>query len=90
MRVSKVLGDFVWHQHADTDELFLVLSGELKIEFRDCVRTVKAGQMIIVPKRVEHRPVAEEECELLVFDRAGESNTGTTQSTFTRKNLERI
>ncbi len=90
VRVSKLLGEFVWHSHADTDELFLVLRGELKIEFRDGVRTLKAGQMLIVPKGVEHRPVAEEECELLVFDRAGESNTGTTESTFTRTKLERI
>ena len=90
VRVSKVRGEFIWHKHAGTDELFLVWSGELKMEFRDCVRTIKAGQLIIVPKGVEHRPIADEECQLIVLDAEGESNTGTSSSTFTRARLERI
>ena len=90
VRVSKLLGEFTWHSHADTDELFLVLKGELKIEFRDSVRTIHAGEMIVVPKGVEHRPVADEECEILIMDREGESNTGTTVSDFTRARLEEI
>ena len=90
VRVSKLLGEFTWHSHADTDELFLVLKGELKIEFRDGVRTIRPGEMIVVPKGVEHRPVADKECEILIMDREGESNTGTTTSDFTRERLEEI
>jgi len=90
VRVSKLLGEFTWHSHADTDELFLVLNGSLKIEFRDTVRTINAGEMIVVPRGVEHRPVADEECQILIMDREGESNTGTSQSEYTRERLEEI
>jgi mannose-6-phosphate isomerase-like protein (cupin superfamily) len=90
VRVSKLLGEFTWHSHADTDELFLVLTGTLKIEFRDGVSTIGAGEMIVVPKGTEHRPVAEQECEILIMDCEGESNTGTTESEFTRAKLEEI
>ena len=90
VRVSKLLGEFTWHSHADTDELFLVLKGTLKIEFRDGVSTIGAGEMIVVPKGTEHRPIAIEECEILIMDREGESNTGSTESEFTRSKLEEI
>lgn len=90
VRIAKLLGEFSWHSHADTDELFLVLKGTLRIEFRDAVRTVAAGEMVVVPKGVEHRPVADAECEIIVMDREGESNTGTTTSKLTRSKLEEI
>ena len=90
VRVSKLLGEFVWHSHADTDELFLVLKGELLIEFRDGERRIRAGEFLVVPKGVEHRPVAAEECEILIMDREGESNTGAVESEFTRARLEVI
>ncbi|HJS39954.1 MAG TPA: cupin domain-containing protein [Sphingomicrobium sp.] len=90
VRVSKLLGEFIWHSHADTDELFLVLKGTLRIEFRDGVRSIGAGEMIVVPRGVEHRPIADEECELIVMDREGESNTGSTLSDLTRDRLEEI
>jgi mannose-6-phosphate isomerase-like protein (cupin superfamily) len=90
VRVSKLLGEFTWHSHADTDELFLVLKGTLKIEFHDGVSTIGAGEMIVVPKGTEHRPIAEEECEILIMDREGESNTGSTVSELTRAKLEEI
>lgn len=90
VRIAKLLGEFTWHSHADTDELFLVLKGTLRIEFRDVVRTVAAGEMIVVPKGVEHRPVADSECEIIVMDREGESNTGVTTSKLTRSKLEEI
>jgi len=76
VRVSKLKGEFIWHSHADTDELFLVLKGRLTIEFRDGVGTIGAGEFLVVPKGVEHRPVAPEEVELLIMDREGEPNTG--------------
>ena len=90
VRVSKLLGEFTWHSHTDTDELFYVLDGTLKIEFRDSVRVIRAGEMIVVPSGVEHRPIAEEECHILIMDREGESNTGTSSSQYTRERLEEI
>ena len=90
VRLSKLLGEFTWHSHADTDELFLVLKGTLNIEFRDGMSTIGAGEMIVVPKGTEHRPIAIEECEILIMDREGESNTGSAESEFTRAKLEEI
>ena len=90
VRVAKLLGDFVWHSHAGTDELFLVLKGELKIEFRDGVQRIGAGELLVVPKAVEHRPFAETECEILIMDREGEPNTGDVSSELTRTTLESI
>ena len=88
IRLAKVQGDFTWHAHADTDELFFVVEGELGIEFRDGVRRLQAGEMIVVPKGTEHRPFAEAECHLLLLDREGEPNTGVNPSEMTRDKLE--
>lgn len=90
VRVSKLKGEFVWHSHKDTDELFLVLRGALTIEFRDGARTLGEGEFLVVLKGVEHRPVAPEECEILIMDRAGESNTGDVVSEYTRATLETL
>ena len=88
VRLAKVQGDFTWHAHADSDELFLVVKGELGIEFRDGTRTLKAGEMIVVPKGTEHRPFAVEEAHILLMDREGEPNTGVNPSELTRATLE--
>jgi mannose-6-phosphate isomerase-like protein (cupin superfamily) len=91
VRVSKLKGEFIWHSHAETDELFLVLKGRLTIEFRDGVRTLGPGEFLVVPKGVEHRPVAPEEVELLIMDREGEPNTGgEAASELTRAKLETL
>ena len=91
VRVSKLKGEFIWHSHEQTDELFLVLKGRLTIEFRDGVRTLDPGEFLVVPKGVEHRPVAPEEVELLVMDREGEPNTGgEAPSALTRARLETL
>lgn len=90
VRLVKVLGDFTWHSHGDTDELFLVISGELGIEFADGVRRLKAGEVIVVPRGTQHRPFAEAECQVLVMDREGEPNTGLNPSERTREILEEI
>ena len=74
--VVKVQGEFVWHKHDDTDDFFLVLKGILDIELRDRTVTLTPGQMYIVPKGVEHRPVAREEVHLLLIEPTGTPNTG--------------
>jgi mannose-6-phosphate isomerase-like protein (cupin superfamily) len=90
LRLAKLQGEFTWHSHADTDELFLVVSGALRIAFRDGVRDLAAGEMLVVPRGVEHCPMADEECAVLVIDREGEPNTGANPSHYTRVALERI
>jgi mannose-6-phosphate isomerase-like protein (cupin superfamily) len=91
VRVSKLKGVFVWQSHAETDELFLVLKGRLNLEFRDGVCTLGPGEFLVVPKGVEHRPVAPEEVELLIMDREGEPNTGGEPvSELTRATLESL
>ena len=74
--VVKAQGEFVWHKHDDTDDLFLVLRGELTIELRDRSVTLRAGDLFIVPRGVEHRPVAKEEVHLLLVEPSGTPNTG--------------
>ncbi len=90
VRLVKVLGDFTWHSHADTDELFLVVAGDLQMEFRDRTAQLGPGEMIVVPRGVEHRPRAERECLLLVLDREGEPNTGIAPSHLSRAQLETL
>lgn len=74
--VVKALGAFVWHAHPDTDDLFLVLKGRLRIELRDGAVELGPGQLFVVPAGVEHRPVAEEEVHLLLIEPRGTPNTG--------------
>jgi mannose-6-phosphate isomerase-like protein (cupin superfamily) len=75
-KVVKLQGDFVWHSHADTDETFIVLEGELGIDFRDGPVTLQKGEMIVIPKGVEHKPFAKEECQVMLVEPAGTPNTG--------------
>ena len=76
VKLVKVRGEFVWHHHADEDELFLVTRGRLRIEFRDRAVELGPGELLVVPRGIEHRPVAEEEVELLLFEPAAVRNTG--------------
>ena len=76
-KVAKADGEFVWHSHEDTDEMFLVVAGQLRIDFRDGSATLREGEMLVVPKGVEHRPFAETECHVMTLSRAGEINTGS-------------
>ena len=76
IKAVKLKGEFVWHSHEDTDELFFVTKGSLAIKLRDQGVTVNAGEFFVVPKGVEHNPVAEEECEILLIEPAGTVNTG--------------
>ena len=86
VKVVKVQGEFVWHAHAQTDELFLVLDGELVIEFRDGQVTLSAGELFVVPGGKEHRPVAQKECHLLLVEPAGVVNTGDAGGALTAEN----
>lgn len=90
IRVAKLCGAFEWHSHAGTDELFLVVRGTLRLEFRDGARTLGPGELCVVPAKTEHRPVADGECEIVLFDRAEEPNTGVNPGRFTRDVLETI
>ena len=75
-KVAKVQGEFVWHSHADTDEVFVVLNGRLEIQFRQESVVLNEGEMYVVPKGMEHKPVAESECHILLVEPAGTVNTG--------------
>lgn len=75
-KLSKFQGDFVWHSHADTDETFIVLEGEMAIDFRDGRVVLREGEMLVVPKGVEHKPYAEKECHLMLIEPVGTINTG--------------
>ena len=84
VRLAKVEGEFHWHSHPDTDELFLVIEGDLDMEFRDRTEHMGEGDMIVVPKGTEHRPCARSgEVKLLVMDAEGTPNTGDADTAFT-------
>lgn len=75
-KLVKIEGEFMWHSHADTDETFLLIDGELDIEMRDGTVTLKPGEMYVVPKTVEHKPFAKTECKVLLIEPRGVPNTG--------------
>jgi mannose-6-phosphate isomerase-like protein (cupin superfamily) len=85
-KLVKVEGEFVWHDHPDTDEVFIVISGVLDIEFEDGKVTLHPGEMYVVPKGVKHKPVAKEECQILLVEPKGVVNTGDSQSALTAQN----
>jgi mannose-6-phosphate isomerase-like protein (cupin superfamily) len=85
-KVVKIEGDFIWHSHADTDETFIVLEGQLRIDFRDGAVMLEQGEMYVVPKGVEHKPYAEREVKLLLIEPAGVLNTGDETSERTAVN----
>ena len=90
VKLVKIKGDFVWHHHEKEDELFLVLKGVLIMDFRDQTVEIHAGEFIIVPHGVEHRPRATEEAEVMLFEPATTLNTGNTLNELTRVELQRI
>jgi mannose-6-phosphate isomerase-like protein (cupin superfamily) len=90
VKLVKFNGEFVWHDHAGEDEMFLVVKGRFRMEFRDQTVDLEAGEFLIVPRGVEHRPVAEAEVEVLLFEPAGILHTGTVDSALTRRECEWI
>lgn len=81
VRLVKIKGDFDWHAHADEDEMFVVLKGEMRMAFRDRTEIVRVGEFIIVPRGTEHRPGADEECEIMLIEPSTVVNTGDGAAT---------
>jgi mannose-6-phosphate isomerase-like protein (cupin superfamily) len=89
VKVARLRGEFVWHHHEHEDELFLVVRGRLRMEFRDRVVELGEGELIVVPRGVEHRPVAPEEVEIALFEPASTLNTGNVRNERTLDRLAR-
>ena len=81
LKLVKLKGDFVWHKHDDTDEVFIIIKGSLVIELRDGSVSLNEGEMYVVPKGVEHKPVATEECHAMLMEPKGVVNTGGAEAT---------
>ncbi len=85
-KLAKLQGEFVWHQHPDTDEAFLVIEGEMEIEFRDGVVRLQEGELYVVPRGKEHRPIASSECQVVLIEPRGVVNTGESGGDLTADN----
>ena len=90
VKLVKFQGEFVWHDHASEDEMFLVVRGSFRMEFRDHSVTLNEGEFLIVPRGVEHRPVADEEVEVMLFEPAQIKHTGDVESELTVHEYQRI
>ncbi len=90
VKLVKFKGEFTWHSHEHEDELFYVIDGNFKMEFRDRTVELWPNEFLIVPKGVEHRPVAENEVSVMLFEPAGTLNTGNVKNEFTKDNLKNI
>jgi mannose-6-phosphate isomerase-like protein (cupin superfamily) len=90
VKLDKLKGEFVWHHHENEDEMFLVVKGRFRIEFRDKVVRLEEGEFIVVPRGVEHRPVADEEAWILLFEPGTTLNTGNVKNEMTIHDLERV
>lgn len=90
VKLVKLFGEFVWHKHEKEDELFYVLNGRLKMEFRDKTVFIEENELIIIPRGVDHRPVAEREVSVMLFEPVTTLNTGNKIGELTRENPERI
>lgn len=90
VKLVKFQGDFVWHHHDNEDEMFFVVKGSFDMHFQDHVEKVSAGQFIVVPRGVEHKPYAAQECEVILFEPASTLNTGNRDNELTLHQLERI
>lgn len=90
VKLAKFKGEFTWHHHDQEDELFYVIKGSFDMHLTDQVITVNEGEFLIVPKGVEHKPVAKEEVHIMLFEPASTLNTGNIENEMTRKDLEKI
>jgi len=90
VKLAKLKGEFTWHKHDAEDEMFLVLKGRLVIKFRDQAFTLESGEFLIVPRGVEHKPVAEQEVHIMLFEPATTINTGDVRNAMTKDTIDRI
>jgi len=90
VKLDKLKGEFVWHHHENEDELFLVVKGRFRIEFRDRTIWLEEGEFVVVPRGVEHKPVADEEAWIMLFEPASTLNTGNVQNELTQPVLDRV
>ncbi len=90
VKLAKIKGEFVWHTHDDADEMFLVIKGSMTIELRDQRVTLNEGEFFVVPRGVEHRPIAVDEAHIMLFEPAGTVNTGTVEHAYTVRDPDRI
>ena len=90
VKLVKFKGEFVWHKHENEDEMFYVLQGSFRMELRDRILEINENEFIIIPKGVEHRPVAEKEVSVMLFEPAATLNTGNTRGELTKDRLEKI
>lgn len=90
VKLVKLFGEFVWHHHDEEDELFLVVEGRFRMEFREWNEWIEEGEFIVVPRGVEHRPVAEEEAHVMLFEPASTVNTGSAGGELTQTELDRV
>jgi mannose-6-phosphate isomerase-like protein (cupin superfamily) len=86
LKLVKIQGEFVWHRHMDTDEVFVVLNGEMEIAFRDGTVGLSSGEMFVVPRGVEHKPIATHECQVMLIEPRGVANTGDAGGSRTAEN----
>lgn len=87
-KIAKIQGEFVWHSHPETDEVFIVIQGKMQIAFRDGVAELGEGEMLVVPKGIEHKPIAKQECHILLVEPAGTVNTGDAGGDLTVEEVE--
>jgi mannose-6-phosphate isomerase-like protein (cupin superfamily) len=90
VKLVKLKGEFIWHKHDHEDELFLVVKGEFDMELRDKTITIRENEFIVIPRGIEHRPVAKEEVSVMLFEPASTLNTGDQRNERTRDQLENI
>jgi mannose-6-phosphate isomerase-like protein (cupin superfamily) len=90
VKLDKLKGEFVWHHHENEDEMFLVVKGRFRIEFRDKTVWLEEGEFIVVPRGVEHKPVADEEAWIVLFEPASTLNTGNVDNEFTLRELDHL
>ena len=90
VKLAKLEGEFIWHDHAHEDELFYIIKGSLQIEFRERIVTLNEGEMLVIPKGVEHKPIAKEEVWVLLFEPSNIKHTGGVQHELTKESFEKI
>jgi mannose-6-phosphate isomerase-like protein (cupin superfamily) len=83
IKLARIKGEFIWHSHPETDEMFLVLKGSMRIYFQDSYIELKKGELCVVPKGIEHKPMANQECHIMIIEPQGTANTGDAGGDFT-------